>query len=136
MVDDRPRPRPMARTTIPTTAAANPSRTPVWPSVPFTDGGPPARAGVRSRWSLLSTVRCGDPFRVLGDVVRRVLHQDLVGDEGRTAEVALGDHRDVGLEQFGRAPGVLDGEPGRPRGDHEVDTAGRGVDRAGSDDTL
>jgi hypothetical protein len=37
-IEARPLASPVAMTTIPTTAAANPRRTPVWPSAPFTGG--------------------------------------------------------------------------------------------------
>src|ERR1039457_1860773 len=106
MVGRRPLARPTAITTIPATAAANPSTTPVWPRASFTGvqrwpgGGEPAHR------SSFGPVRRGDPTRMGGDVGRGVLHQYLVGDERRPGEVADGDDRDVLLEELGRAPGV------------------------------
>src|SRR5664280_3738067 len=96
MVDSRRLASPTAMTATPARAATNPSRTPVCPRAPFT-GDCRRCTGERGvRGSSLGPVRGGDPPRMLGDVGRRVLDQDLLGQERRAAEVADGDDRDAG----------------------------------------
>src|SRR5271165_3285012 len=100
MVVPLPRARPTAITAMPANAATNPRRMPVWPRVPFTAGRRWSTGSRRADRSSSCPVGGGDPARVLGDVGRRVLDQNLVGDERAAGEVAHGDHRDVGLEEL------------------------------------
>src|ERR1700694_4084639 len=111
MVEARPRARPTAITAIPPNAATKPSRTPVWPKVPFTGGGRWRLGPEPVRRSSLGSVRRRDPARMLSDVVRGMLDQDLVGDEDRAAEMPHRDDRDVGLEQLRRTARVPDLQP-------------------------
>src|SRR5580704_13669443 len=127
MRESRPFTSPTARTTTPTTAAANPSSTPVSPKAAFT--GPIRTETRRSDRSSLAPVRGGHPPGVGGDVVRRMLDQDLVREEGAARPVADGDHRDVVLEQLRRAAGVDHPDRIASRGQGEVHPPGGRLDR-------
>ena len=132
----RPRARPTANTTTPDHGRDEPEQDPGVAEGPVHRSGPAVPVRQPTEPSSLGPVGRGHPARVGGDVVGRVLHQDLVGDEDRPAEMADGHHRDVRLEELrAGCPCCAPGRRSTPRSPRSRPRSGS-LDRPGHDHPL